>query len=176
MCIQVATLAIQVIGVIGLFWYVIETMKIRTTGQKQLQTSLDLIKAATAQVEGMSKPCISFWGELRDGNDVILEMHGAVGNIVAQSDQGSYVIQNIGNGVALNIKYTFTRPNREPNERYVPNLLPTGKATLVEGLNAYNEEHTATFDYESIGGHKYRSRITLNQRVITSFQFEEIAA
>jgi len=34
----------------------------------------------------------------------------------------------------------------------------------------------AMFDYESIGGHKYRSRITLNHHVITSFQFEEITA
>ena len=167
-------LVVQILGVLGLFWYVIETMKIRRTGQQQLQTSLDLIKAATAQVEGMSKPCLSFWGELRDGKDVILEKHGAVGNIVAHADGGSYVIQNIGNGVALNIKYRFPRPNHEPDERYVPNLLPTGKAALVEGLNLYNAEHTVTFDYESISGHKYRSTITLNHHVITSFHFEEI--
>ena len=148
-------------------------MKIRITGQKQLQTSFDLIKAATAQVEGMSKPCLGFWGDLRDGNDVILERHAAVGNIVAQADQGNYVVQNIGNGVALNIRYRFTRQNIEPNLRYVPNLLPSGRATLVERLTTYNEEHEVTFDYESIGGHKYRSVITLNHRVITSFHFEE---
>lgn len=167
-------LVVQILGVLGLFWYVIETRKIRRTGQQQLQTSLDLIKAATAQVEGMSKPCLSFWGELRGANDVISEMNGAVGNIVTHADQGSYVIQNIGNGVALNIKYRFTRPNREPHERYVPNLLPTAKATLVELLNAYNAEHTVSFDYESIGGHQYRSTITINHHVITSFHFEEI--
>src|SRR5271157_1912813 len=113
-CIQTAMLAVQIIGVIGLFWYVVETMKIRKAAQKQVAASLDLISAATSQVEGMSKPCLTLWGDLRDGNDAILNMDGAVGNIVARADQGSYVILNIGNRVALNIKYRFTRPDDDP--------------------------------------------------------------
>jgi len=91
MTIPVLTLVVQVLGLLGLLWYVTETMKIRRASQKQ--------------VEGMSKPCLTFWGELRDGTDAILEMHGAVGNIVAAADGGSYVVLNIGNGVALNIRY-----------------------------------------------------------------------
>jgi hypothetical protein len=63
---QILMLCIQVLALIGLFWYVIETMKIRAVAQRQLQTSLDLIKAATDQVEGMSKPCLTLWGELRE--------------------------------------------------------------------------------------------------------------
>jgi Ca2+/H+ antiporter len=80
--IQASMLGVQILALIGLIWYVIETMKIRKTAQRQLQTSLDLIKAATAQVEGMSKPCLTFWGDLRDGADAILEMHDAVGNVL----------------------------------------------------------------------------------------------
>ena len=171
-------LGVQILALIGLIWYVIETMKIRKTAQRQLQTSLDLIKAATAQVEGMSKPCLTFWGDLRDGADAILEMHDAVGNVVARADQGNYVIQNIGNGVALNVRYRFTRPNDNPGDargmRYVPNILPTAKVTLVEPLGGFNAEHEVTFDYESIGGRMYRTTIQLNHHVITSFVFEEI--
>lgn len=177
-CIQTAMLAVQVIGVIGLFWYVIETMKIRRAAQKQLAASLDLIKAATAQVEGMSKPCLTLWGDLRDGNEAILNMHGAVGNIVARADQGSYVVLNIGNGVALNIKYRFTRPDDNPahprDARYIPNIFPAAKATLVETLGGYNAEHEVTFEYESIGGRKYLTKIRLNHHVITSFDFAEV--
>ncbi|MGO9124715.1 MAG: hypothetical protein ACLP6G_07475 [Terriglobales bacterium] len=177
-CIQVATLCLQVLALIGLFWYVIETMRIRKAAQHQVETSLDLITAATAQVEGMSKPCLTFWGDLRDGADAILEMHGAVGNIVARADQGSYVVQNIGNGVALNVRYHFTKPNDDPNRqrdmRYVPNLLPTGRVTLVETLGGYNAEHEVTFNYESIGGRKYRTAIQLNHHVITAFVFEDV--
>lgn len=177
-CIQAAMLCVQILALIGLFWYVIETMKMRTLAQSQLKTSLDLIKAATDQVEGMSKPCLALWGELRAGADAILEMHGAVGNIIARADQGSYVAVNIGNGVALNIRYRFTRPNDDPAHpremRYIPNLFATAQVTLIETLGGYNAEHEVTFEYESIGGRKYRTTIRLNYRVLTSFVFEEV--
>lgn len=171
-------LCIQVLALGGLFWYVFETRKIRRLAQTQLQTSLDLIEAATNQVEGMSKPCLTLWGELREGADAILNMDGAIGNIIAAADHGSYVALNIGNGVALNIRYRFTRPNdnpaHPPDLRYIPNLLATGKATLVETIGGYNAEHEVTFEYASIGGRKYRTTIRLNHRVITSFVFEEV--
>jgi hypothetical protein len=177
--IQIAMLTVQVLGLIGLFWYVIETMKIRRTAQEQVATSLDLIKAATAQVEGMSKPCLTFWGELRDGTDAIIGTHGAVGNIVARPDQGNYVVHNIGNGVALNVRYRFTHPDdnldRPRDPRYVPDLVATARVTLVETLGRYNAEHEVTFDYESIGGRKYRTTIQLNHHVLVSFVFAEIA-
>jgi hypothetical protein len=176
--VQVSALVVQFLALIGLFWYVLETMKIRTAAQSQVKASLDLIKSATDQVEGMSKPCLTLRGELRDGVDVILEMHGAAGNIIARADQGSYVAQNIGNGVALNVRYSFTRPEDNPAHpremRYVPNLLATANVTLVETLGQFNAQHEVTFEYDSIGGRKYRTTILLNHRVITSFVFEEI--
>ena len=116
-------LSVQILTLIGLAWYAIETMKIRTAAQQQVKASLDLIKAATDQVEGMSKPCLTLWGEVREGADAILEMHGAVGNIVARPDGGSYVALNIGNGVALNVQYSFTRLANDP-------LLEGGVGTL----------------------------------------------
>jgi hypothetical protein len=174
----VSMLYVQILALIGLFLYVIETMKIRRATQRQVESSLDLIRAATAQVEGMSKPCLTLWGELRDGTDAILEMHGAVGNVVAGANAGSYVVQNIGNGVALNVRYRFTRPNDDPDRpremRYVPNILPAQRVTLVETLGGYNAEHEVTFNYESIGGRRYRTTIQLNHYVITSFLFEEV--
>ncbi len=97
---------------------------------------------------------------------------------MARPDQGSYVVQNIGNGVALNVRYHFTRPNDNPDRprdfRYIPNVLPTARVTLVETLGGYNAEHEVTFGYESIGGRKYRTIIQLNHHVITSFLFEEV--
>jgi len=171
-------LGVQILTLFALIWYAIETMKIRKAAQRQVQTSLDLIRAATAQVEGMSKPCLTFWGDLRDGADAILEMNGAIGNIVARADAGNYVIQNIGNGVALNVQYRFTRPNDNPdrpqNMRYVPNILPNVRVALVEPLGGYDAEHDVTFDYESIGGRRYRTTIHLNHHVITAFVFEEV--
>ena len=178
--IQLGMLVVQALALIGLAIYCIETRRIRKVSQAQVEVSQQLFRSSLDQVEGMSKPCIVFWAELRDGADVILEMDGAVGNLIARPDQGSYVILNIGNGVALNLTYYITRndPRLDAPERratrYMPALSATAKAALVETVGHYNREHIATFEYESIGGRKYRSTITLNNRVITSFRFEEI--
>jgi|SRR5579864_8445404 len=174
--IQSAMLFVQVLALLGLTWYAIETSKIRKAAQKQVQSSLDLIRAATDQVEGTSKPCLTLWGGLREGTDVILEMHGAAGNIVARGDGNSYVVQNIGNGVAINVRYHFTRENFPEDRpmRYVPNILASQKVSLVETLGGYNGEHEVMFEYESIGGRRYTTSIHLNHHVMTTFEFREI--
>lgn len=163
--IQSAMLAVQALALVGLIFYAIETYRLRRASQRTL--------------EAMAKPCITFWAELRNPEDAILDMGGATGNLVARPDGGSYVIHNLGNGIALNLRYYITRNNHEldaPDRqkwRYIPTI-PTGaKVALVETVGGFNAQHEATFEYESIGRRKYRSTITLNQRVITSFKFEE---
>jgi hypothetical protein len=161
-----------------LVWYAMETYKLRKAAEEQVKISQDVINAAMDQVEGLSKPCLAFLGVLRDGADTILDMHGATGNITAAAYDGRYVIQNIGNGVALNVQYHFPRlsddPARPRSFRYIPNLMATEKRTLVETLTGYNQIHEVILDYESIGGRRYRSTLVLNHNVITSFLFEEI--
>jgi hypothetical protein len=173
--IQLTMLIVQALGVIGLAIYCCETFKIRKASQGQVRASQDIIKAAMDQAEGSLKPCIAFRSRLRQAEDAILDMDGAVGNLVVQPDQGSFVIGNIGNGAALNLRYFFTRPDvAEPRWRYVPAILAEQSATLVETVGLFYREHEATFEYESIGGRKYRSRIRLNHHVITAFDFQEI--
>jgi len=165
--IQVSMLIVQSLALLGLLWYAIETLKIRKAAQKQ-------VKASNDQVEGLSQPCLTFVGEIRDGNDVILEMNGAVGNIVVSPYAGSFTITNIGSGVALNIHYQFTGADHRPAVRYIPHVASSARASLIERVSQYNGQHQATFDYESIGGRKYRTTIGLNHQVITSFDFKEI--
>ena len=177
-CIQVATLCVQILALAGLVWYVIETRSIRQASQHQVRISQDLSKAAADQVEGTSKPCLTLWGTLRDGNDAILNMNGAVGNIAAGFDEGSYVTQNIGNGVAMNVRYHFTRPDENPDRareaHYIPYVLASQKVALIESRAGYAAEHNVTFDYESLGGRKYRTTIHLNHHVLTAFVVEEV--
>jgi len=175
------TLLLQLLAVIGLAAYCVETYKIRKVSQKQIEVSQQLLQSSLDQIEGMSKPCVTFWAELRDGADVILETHSTVGNLVARSDAGSLVIQNIGNGVAVNIRYYITKGNPEFNAadvrrlRYIPWMQSTAKIALVEQSSLYRDEHEAIFDYESMGGRRYQTSVTLNNRVITSFRFQEIS-
>ena len=163
--IQSAMLVVQALALIGLIVYAIETYRMR--------------RASQGSLEAMAKPCITFWAELRDGPETILDMHGATGSLVARPDGGSYVIHNLGNGVALNVRYHITR--NDPaldapgnwNWRYIPTIQNGAKVALVETIGGYNTEHEAIFEYESIGRRKYRSTITLSHRVINSFKFEE---
>src|ERR1035437_8710009 len=100
---------VQFLGLIGLALYTWETHKTRKASQDQVRVSQGLIAAAMDQVEGLSKPCLTLWSGLRDGTDAIQETGGAVGNTVARGDEGSFVLQNIGNGIALNVRYQFVR-------------------------------------------------------------------
>jgi len=173
-------LSVQAFALIGLIWYCVETRRLRRASQDQVRISQDLIKASLDQVESSAKPCLTFWSDLRDGPDVILDMHGAVGSLVTRADQGSFVIHNIGNGVALNLQYFITRPNNIPGQpdhrilRYLSTVAAGKTVTLVETLGLHNGENRAEFEYESIGGRKYRTKISLNHHVITSFAFEEL--
>src|SRR6267378_4598687 len=144
--IQLLTLVVQTLALIGLSAYCIETYKIRVASQKQIDVSQNLLKISMDQVEGFSKPCITFWSELRNGQDVILEMHGATGNLVARPDGGSYVIHNLGNGLALNLRYYVTRNNPQLDQdperwRYIPTVPVNARVALVETLGHFNQEH-----------------------------------
>ena len=112
--IQILMLVVQAAALIGLLIYCVETYKIRKASQNQVELSQGLFKSSMDQVEALSRPCITFLAELRDGSETILEMHGAPGSLVARPDEGSDVIQNIGNGVAQNLKYYITSPDFSP--------------------------------------------------------------
>lgn len=169
-------LIVQALGLAGLVWYTLETRKMRLASQLQVTISQDLINAAMAQVEGLSKPCLTLWSGLRDGPDTVLEAHGAIGSTKARGDQGTFVVQNIGNGVALNVSYRMTRHegNHPVNTRYIQNVLASQKVPMTEALQQYTQEVPVEFDYESIGGRRYRSRIDMNHHVLTNLRFTEV--
>src|SRR5437763_10512821 len=122
----------------------------RRAAQEQVEVSQRLIKAAMDQVEGLSKPCLTLWAELRDRANTILEMHGAVGSTIVRADGGHFVVQNIGNGVALNVSYAFSPVNQSdgPTGRtqaagYLQNVLANQKITMAEPVTAFTDEYKA---------------------------------
>ncbi|HET6144984.1 MAG TPA: hypothetical protein VFE02_15850 [Candidatus Acidoferrales bacterium] len=84
--IQILMLAVQAAALIGLTIYCLETKKIRAASENQVKVSQGLFKSSMDQVEALSRPCIMFQAELRDGADAILERHGAAGSLVVRSD------------------------------------------------------------------------------------------
>jgi hypothetical protein len=175
--VQKAMLLVQFLGLLGLPWYAIETRQMRKAAEKQVEISQDLINAAMDQVEGLSKPCLTISSGLRDQADAILEMGGAVGSLVARDRGGFFLVENIGNGVALNVSYKFVH-RHDPatdlkRERYIQNILAAQSVSMVESLSAFRAtENQIIFNYESIGGRKYRTTVTIVGLVLTSMVFE----
>jgi hypothetical protein len=148
-----------------LIWYAIETMKLR--------------KAAMEQVESMAKPCLTLWAKLRDPADAILDMHGAVGAMVVRGSDAQFVVQNIGTGIALNVSYQFKTldaPQRPDQPRYLFYVLLGQPVQIPETLNAspYAGNSEVIFRFQSIGGKWYQSTVTMNNRVLTKFEFHPL--
>jgi hypothetical protein len=166
---QIANFVVLVLTLGVLVWYAYETMRLR--------------RAAVDQVEGMAKPCLTIFARLRDATDTILEMHSAVGWTVAQGDDGNFVVQNIGTGVALNVKYHFrpldpSEANRPVQASYFLNVLAGQKISMPEPLNVskYCGECEVVFQFESIGGRHYQTTVTMNNHVLTGFRLETVEA
>ena len=179
LCVQIWMLVVQFLGLMGLIWYAYETRRMRKASEEQVRISQGLIRASMDQVEGLSKPCLTLASGLRDANDAILEMHGAVGNTVARGDAGSFIMQNIGNGIALNVAYQFlTTPRDDPARRrhayYLQNILPSQEVTMPQPMTAYTGDWELRIGFSSIGGRRYQSMVTLKDRVLTGFQFSDV--
>jgi hypothetical protein len=177
--IQMWMLFVQAAALLGLLWYCAETRSLRKASQQQVTASQSLIKAAMEQVEGLSKPCLTLASELRDLRDVILESDRTVGTTQAAFDSGNFIVQNIGNGIALNISYYFIKdetngaPQRKKT-RYIQNLLTLQRVTIPESKNLFQEPWIIVFEYESIGGRGYRTTLQINHHVLTAFRFEPL--
>jgi len=71
--VQCMMLFVQLAGLFGLCLYVWYTRGLLKSAQDHVGVSQGLIKAAMDQVEGLSKPCLTLWAELRDPADAIVE-------------------------------------------------------------------------------------------------------
>ena len=156
----VANFIVGVLALIVLFWYSWLTMKLKN--------------AATEQVEAMAKPCLTIWAKLRSPVEAIQNIHGAVGGTVVRTDDGTFVAENIGTGVALNVTYRFNNldapeTNRPQEKSYLLNVLPGKQIAMPKLASMYSGNCEVIFSFESIGGWHYQSTVTLNNKVLTAF-------
>jgi hypothetical protein len=175
--IQLWMLIVQIVALSGLALYVLETWKLRKASQEQVRISQDLIETAMEQVEGLSKPCLTLWADLRDQKDAMLEVGDIRGSTKARDDHGDFFVQNVVNGFAMNVSYRFVAVSditaRARHERYIQSILAGAKVTLVEPISAYSGTWNLVLHYESIGGRKYETKIRIDNLVLTNFLFKE---
>jgi len=165
--IQLGMLIVQFLGLLGLIWYACETMAMR--------------KAARDQVESASKPCLTLRFKLRDPADALLQKGGAVGGTIVHADDGNFVVQNIGNGVALNVRYIFSPINQPEgrttpkSKRYLQYVSPSQPVRTPDPVTVCRDEYEFHFWFQSIGGRQYKSTVTINNLVLTGFKLDHVA-
>jgi len=108
-----------------------------------------------------------------------MSMHQIVGNTVIREESGNFVVQNIGNGVALNVRYRFTALDLVSSQRgdepsYVLNVQSGQKVQMPEPVAAYCGSYDLIFQFESIEGKTYESVVTFSRQVLTNFEFRQI--
>jgi hypothetical protein len=146
----------------GLVWYTLETRRIRHATQEQIET--------------LQKPCVSFSTTTREANDAILDMDGAVGGMIAVCPNGLLQLENSGYGQAVNIRYAFTRVDLASTI-----VRPKGYLTALRQGEKFQppipretlrgNEWSCVITYESLSGQHYRTEMTVNHLVLTSFTF-----
>ena len=101
---------------------------------------------------------------------------------MASGDDGNFVVQNIGTGVALNVIYHFGNldsPSARRRDRsYFVNVLQGQKIRMPEPMNAsmFSGNCEVVFCFESIGGGHCQSTVTMNNHVLTAFEIKAIKA
>lgn len=163
--VQLVLTAVNSATLVVLLWYSLETRRLRVAAQEQL--------------EALAKPCLTLSADLRQPDDAILSMYEAVGNTIARSNEGNFAVQNIGSGIALNVRYVFNQLDTNgrktsDDQRYLQSVAPGQPVRMPEPINAFQGSYAVVFNFESIGGKAYRSTVQLTNRVLTAFKFESI--
>lgn len=163
-------MAVQILGLLGLFVYAFYTIRIWN--------------ATVEQAEAQQKPCLTLVTTERGYEDAVLEMDDAIGGKVVAVRNGKVEIRNIGNGPAINVHYEFRPVNPPKNSNvaspsgYLPNILrgETFVMPVSEGVLT-NPKYQLVASYESLSARHYQSRITItrsgNDLVLTSFVFRK---
>ena len=125
--------------------------------------------------EALQKPCVAIQTEPRVSEDAIADGSGA--QVSQQND--FVVIENIGTGPALKICYRFQETKAQPSSPtwhpkgfvdYIRSGQPWKIAVSRADLATRNCEFEAS--YESLSGKKHRTRVNIENRRITSFDFK----
>jgi hypothetical protein len=162
---QEANLIVQLLLLGVVVWYAWETCKIRRVSQDQL--------------EALQKPCLTLVTEARDYDAALLELNGAVGGMIVAARNGNVALQNMGYGPAVNVTYNFKPVNPSEGVKvagsggYLQNIPAGGTfAMQVARGSLALLEYELIVTYESLGGHRYESKIAINNLVLTAFNFE----
>lgn len=161
---------IQCLIFIGLIWYACETWKLRKTSQEQNET--------------MQKPCLVLSVEERDYFNAKLSQGGnnAGDKKLSKGKPNQYLLRNIGNGPALNVRYEVQylgESKAQPAHSYLPYVSQLKQEGIYLSSSEFNEtsDSEITLSYGSLGKRCYESKIRIHREngslVAVDFRFRE---
>jgi hypothetical protein len=146
----------------------------------QLAVSQKQVELSQEQVEATLRPCVSLSMAPREMEAAVLAVNETDSTVIVRCPGGLIQIENMGVGPAVNIRYEFSTV--QPHESsyshptgYVAGLAKEGvflipvSRTLLAG-----HDFESLIEYESVSHRKYRTRVTLNDLVITNMRFEVV--
>ena len=137
-------------------------------------TTRRIAQASVEESEALQKPFVTVESAPRNAGERIFDQVKAP--VVAQ--RPTVVLHNLGVGPALNVSYRFRQLNPPEgvypldNREFVPSMHPRQEwpTTLpVTSLDKRTVEFRAA--YRSLSGTEYETKMTLQNRVIESFDF-----
>jgi hypothetical protein len=146
----------------------------------QLDASQKQVEASQEQVEAAQKPCLVFSTTPRAAEEAILGMEGTDSAMVILCPGAQAQLENIGNGPAVNARYSLTPTNpastvARPSSYLVTVLEGQKILTPIPRGTLQGNEWEIVLTYESLTGRKYRTKITANNLVLTDIKFERVA-
>ena len=113
----------------------------------------------------------------RDFGDAVLDMDGAEGTMIVHCPEGQVSMENVGYGACCqyslrtltptNLESTVARPKVT---RWLCERARTCQPPITRNILQGNE-WLCVLTYESLSGRRYRTNLTVNNLVLTSFKF-----
>lgn len=161
--------AIQALLLAGLVWYAVETRRIRIASQSQFALSQD-------QLEATRRPYVVLSTTARNREDAILAINGTDSTVMVFCPERLVQIENIGPGIAANIRYEFVPLDPVVQARpagYVAHISQGGKFQLPVATGTIaGYAFRCVFSYESASHRRYLTTTLLNNLVITDIRFD----
>ena len=175
-----ANFVIQLLLFLGLAAYTLFTYRLMSSARDQVKVSQNQATLMLAQMEASQRPCLTLSMTKRKSHEIALGRLGGVqGSQVLHMPDDKLHLINIGNGPALNVDFDVIEAGEKPSverDGHLLHVLPSEEFPLYisSGIPRGGEwSFVATF--ESRTGQRYRTQISVFDRVPKSFKLESIS-
>jgi hypothetical protein len=171
--------AIQVLLFVGLAAYTYFTYGVMITARDQVRVSQKQATLMLDQMEASQRPCLTLSMSKRKSHEIALgRLAGVQGSQVLHMPDDKLHLINIGNGPALNVDFDVIEAGQKASldrDGHLLHVLPAEEFPLyVSNGIPLGGEWCFVATFESRTGQRYKTQISVFDRVPKSFKFDPI--